>query len=611
MSSFRERSFGTIAAIVIILAAWSALLLLLWNINRGFDVTDESNLLYLYRHPDAFLERRSLHHFGFVRLFVPASIDHLITYRLIKLAGLVGLTGAFTLVLVAWVERRFKFMSGGMPGPVVLVHFMMIGSFLAYCHGSQTLSYNDILTFCLFVVAVVLLSLDLIPPRWSRASWNFLISFPAGAIFLLAFFTKWSSGILLAAYFCLFVVFVSADRTRQAILTSLAGALCGAAAFALIVTDAGVGTTLSFSKLFTALGDQASVREHGGPAELLLRYVETTVGRLAELVRSPAGLAVLALPPLAMVIRAATDDSARQRLLAGVLVIAILTSLAIVVSASAIWIPNQTHWFHRYKIADAQTFATMFAMLAAWCCVPALSKVVERRQLVLFLVATMAIAALPAVGAVGTNNPLLTQFIRHMGPMFAALALLTAFLGLAGRWRPFAPVICAAMALLSTAQLFSTVLLHPYRLARPGIEQTVAVTAPAHMAGLRVDADTHAFIVALLDQSQRAAGPMAGKPMLAMFDLTGAVYILDAVSVGHIWHDSSASIEVICERLRSDPNVGARPRLIALDRELPAGIVQCLAWSGVDIGAYVQGADIQLAPKGNGSGRLRLLVPRD
>jgi hypothetical protein len=605
-----ERTLCRISAVVIILCAWAVLLLLLWNINRGFDLTDEANLLYLYRHPDAFLERRQLHHFGIVRALVPPPFDHVLTYRVIKLIGFISLTPILAIVLSKWVERHFEFLSSYMLHPIVLAHFMTIGSFLAYCHGSQTLSYNDVITFCLLGVAIVLLSIDLIPPGWSRSSWNYLVSLPIGGILVLAFFTKWSSSVLLTAYYCLFVVFINADRSPRAIAASLVGALCGVAMFTIALTDAGFGTKLSFSKLFTALADQASVREHGGAQKLLLQYVEMTANSLAELLRSPTVAAVLVLPLIAVGTRATIHNTAQRRFFVSTLGIAILVSLVVVVKELPIWVRDGAHWFNRFKIADPHTFAAVFAALAAWFCLPAASKNADRRRLVLFLSATAMIATLPAVGAIGTNNALLTQFIRHMGPLFAVVALLAAFLSFAGRWRPFAAVVCAAMALLGTAQLYSTLLLHPYRLARPGIEQTVAIPAPHHMAGLRVDADTHAFISALLDQSQRAAGSMAGVPMLAMFDLAGVVYILDAVSVGYFWHYSGASVEVICDRLLADPNVGAKPRLITLDRDLPVGVVQCLRRSGLDIASYIEVADIQLAPRGNGTGRLRLLVPR-
>ena len=596
---------------IMILCAWSALLLLLWNLNRGFDLTDESVLLYLYRHPDAFLERHPLHHFGFISAFVPSSLDHFLTYRLIKLAGFISLTAAFALVLSKWIERRFEFLSDYLPPPIPLVHFLTLGSFMAYCHGSQTLSYNDFITFCLLGVSIVLLSIDLAPPQWSRLSWNFLVSMVAGAIFVLAFFAKWPSGILLSAYFCLFVILCNADRRWQAILASIGGALSGTIVFAIAVTDAGFGTILSFSKLFAALADQAYVQAHGGPAEVLRRYAETTANRLGELVGNPASIAALVLPLVVMVIRATVADNPRRRLLVGILGAATLASLVVTAIELPIWARNHEVWFNRFKIADMQTFAVLFAMFAACCCVPAAGKKVNRRRLVLFLSATAMIAALPAVGSIGTNNPLLTQFIRHMGPLFAAMALLTAFLGFAGQWRPFASVVCAAVALLSTAQLFSTLLFHPYRLARPGTEQTIAIAAPYHMAGLRVDAETHAFITALLDQTQRAAGRTAGMPMLAMFDLPGVVYILDAVSIGLPWHDSGASIEVTCDRLLADPRTRAKPRLVALDRDLPAPIVQCLGRGGLDLRAYTEIANIPLAPRRSGTGRLRLLIPPD
>src|ERR1041384_3985110 len=115
MPASQERVFCRIAAVVMVVCAWSALLLLLWNLDRGFDFTDEANLLYLYRHPDAFLESRQLQHFGFIRALVPDSFDHVVIYRSIKLAGLIGLTAAFGLVLGRWAARRFGFLSGYLP----------------------------------------------------------------------------------------------------------------------------------------------------------------------------------------------------------------------------------------------------------------------------------------------------------------------------------------------------------------------------------------------------------------------------------------------------------------------------------------------------------------
>ena len=47
-------------------------------VDRGFDLTDESFLLYLYRHPKAFQDRLYWQHFGLVSALLPASLDHVI-----------------------------------------------------------------------------------------------------------------------------------------------------------------------------------------------------------------------------------------------------------------------------------------------------------------------------------------------------------------------------------------------------------------------------------------------------------------------------------------------------------------------------------------------------
>jgi hypothetical protein len=146
-----------------VVSAWGALALLIWNLDRGFDLTDESFLLYLYRHPDSFLDSLYFQHSRLIRALVPSSLDHIIYYRLIKFVALIAFTGVFSVVFAAWVTRRFEFLATYSIRPIVLFHFLLIGSFLCYCHGSQTLSYNDLVTLCLLSVATACFSLDSSP----------------------------------------------------------------------------------------------------------------------------------------------------------------------------------------------------------------------------------------------------------------------------------------------------------------------------------------------------------------------------------------------------------------------------------------------------------------
>ena len=611
-SAARTRIVRAAPAIVIGLSAWCALLLLIWNIDRGFDLTDESFLLYLYRHPGAFQDRLYWQHFGVVSTLLPASLDHVITYRIIKLAGLLAMSGMFAIVLHRWIARRHDGLADHGLHPVVLVHFLALGAFLAYCHGSQTLSYNDFTTFCLLAAAIALIAIDLCPPGFNDARWNFLFSSVAGAILVPQFFAKWPAGVLLAVFILAFSSLLAAGRWR-ALAISIAGAVCGAALMAFLTTDAGVGRLFSLANLFAAINDPSGRSDHRGPAELLLQYAATSIQRLIDLLRDPAAAAVLILPVATLVVRAATRGTRAQGAWTTVLAVASLVALVVFAATIALRGGDGVVWFDRFRIADLQTFLVLFAFAGACCCVPFLPDTMSRRSAVMFLAVVALIALLPAVGAIGTNNALLTQFIRHMAPLFAALAMLTMLLGFAGRWRPFAPVVCAVVAVLSTAQLFVTLLYHPYRLARPGTEQTVVLAEPPHMRGLKVDAPTADFVRTLLADSQRAVGLTAGVPVLALFDSPGALYILDAIAVGHPWHlpGNAAMDKATCDRVKADPLTSARLRMIVLDRDqLSPDMMECLRQARIDLTAYNEVARIAIPAPLHGQQMLRLLVPR-
>ena len=84
-----------LSSAAIMVAAWGMLLLLVWNLDRGVDLTDEANLLYNYRHPDALLNLSYQQHFRIVRALVAPAFDNIYYYRLLKLIALIGLTAPF------------------------------------------------------------------------------------------------------------------------------------------------------------------------------------------------------------------------------------------------------------------------------------------------------------------------------------------------------------------------------------------------------------------------------------------------------------------------------------------------------------------------------------
>jgi hypothetical protein len=594
---------------IIIASACGALLLLIWDLDRGLDLTDESTLLYFYRHPDAFLERIYQHHFRLVSALIPSSWDHVLAYRWIKLLSLLAATAMFAVVCAQWIARRLGPLADYSLDPLTLFFFLSIGTLLSYCHGSQTLSYNDLVTIALLAVATAGFALD--PAAQGAVSHRkrFLVSCAVGCILLMTFFVKWPSAILLLCYYLLFAGVVASERRPRALLASFLGTICGTLLAAFVMTDLGIGGVFSFAHLDTALSDPANLGPHRDIAALLAMYAQTSVSRLVALLRSPPALALVALPVIAVLARVYLQDGRTRRIVLWALVLIAAVMIASVRDLPS-WEMRDVQWFDRFHVAELQVFAAALAWLAAWACLPVISPAMPRAALVVVLAATGLIAALPAVGAIGTNNPPLTQFIRHMAPLFAAMAMTAALLGAAARWPPLSFVAGAAIAAITTAQLAVVVLLHPYRLVGPAAEQTVKLTAPPHLAGLKVDAATYAFIGDLLAAASRAVGDTTGMPMLAMFDIPGVVYILDGIAIGFPWFPAGDD-EVTCDRIQADPASRSGARLIALDRdELPPRIIECLKRAGIDLTSFVEVARIPL-PYGGRPGRsLRLLVPR-
>ena len=608
-SSHRIVSFG--GAGVIVACTWAAIGLLIWNLDRGFDLTDEAHLLYLYRHPDTFSPRLYWQYQSLINAVVPASLDHVLFYRLIKFLALLAATAAFAAVLARWIKYRFSFFSEYGLSPIAFIHFLVLASLFAFCHGAQTLSYNDVVTVLVLLAVSALIVADLtFIARRSLVS-VFVLSFFAGALLVPLAFTKYPTAILLSLYCLVFLATLGTQHGRRFASYGVVGVFCGALSLALASTDFGTGTLFSFEKLLRAASDPVNAQDHGGVNQLLSFYLQTSIQRLSELIRSPAVAALVTLPIIAMVVRSQTAVST-GRVATRVFAVALLCCFVAAAVEMALAAAHNASWFHRYKLADLHSFLAVFALLGAVIALPAAAQDAGRKNVVAAIVASAVLGSLAVVCAVGTNNPLLTQFIRHMAFVFAALALLTALLGFAGRLPAFAPGVCAAVAILTTAQLYVTMLLYPYRLAHPASHQNMELESPPFLKRLKVDPPTYAFINKLVADVRLALGGTRNLPMLAMYDIPGVVYLLDGVAVGSTWFLAGPHmVETTCRQVAADPLSGQRLRLIALDRGIPSEVIACLRSRGIDLNSYREFAHIDLPGESNANRTLRLLTQGD
>lgn len=268
-----QRIISLAGAGVIVACTWAAIGLLIWNLDRGFDLTDEAHLLYLYRHPDTFSPRLYWQYQSLINAVVPSYLDHVLFYRLIKFLALLGATVIFAAVLARWIKYRCSFLSGYGLSPVAFIHFLALASLFAFCHGAQTLSYNDVVTVLVLVGVSALIVADVtFAERRSLVS-VFVLSFFAGALLVPLAFTKYPTAILLSLYCLVFFATVGAQHGWRFALYGVAGVFGGALSLALVSTDIGTGTLFSFDKLFRAASDPVNTQDHGGVDQLLSFYL--------------------------------------------------------------------------------------------------------------------------------------------------------------------------------------------------------------------------------------------------------------------------------------------------------------------------------------------------
>ena len=143
--------------------------------------------------------------------------------------------------------------------------------------------------------------------------------------------------------------------------------------------------------------------------------------------------------------------------------------------------------------------------------------------------------ALPFAAALGTSNPIGVNVILNMGPWFCLLWSLFAFVGL--RLRSWSATVAgvAVVGGFALVQVFSGVLIHPYRLNGGILRQVVPTRIGSPATQLRLDPETHKFF----NEIRRLADDCGLKPgddVVALYSMPGVVFALGARSPVIPWY---------------------------------------------------------------------------
>lgn len=517
-------------AATVLTAGW--VLAAVFMLDRGFDTTDEGFYLLSYRWWDSttrvFTGNQYL--YGPVFELLGWSVPGL---RVVRIISLVLVHATFGWAFMSWLRTRRPTASPSKGWEVAGTLVVTAVAGITYGWLPASPGYNDpVLLGSLLLASVVLWSLRVVvggaPLPVSAAA---CVGPPVVAMIL----AKWVAVLATLPFLAVVGVLALHAAGARGWLRYLAAVVLSTTLSALLVQV--LLTPLpALTRQVVSLSLSVS-EDDGSLAKLLRYYTETTLSMLRDaLTATIASLLVAAV--IAVVLRVvglrALVPAILLAPLAGMYVyigprqmlpggggaatpryVALLVSLSIVVLV-AVTVDGLLHHRSNQPHSDAEVSSPR----------------PSGRTPDVYVVAMLLL--LPAVQALGTNNPFFYLSINQFGCWAALLvaACTATRLTLTGRWLVVSATACAVVIAVTSG--VDGMLRHPYRTV--GFEQaTTRVGGPGSIGDLRVDATT----ASRFREVEAAVGDLpTGTPVVAFDHMPGVVLLLGGRSVGEAWYDS-------------------------------------------------------------------------
>ncbi len=557
----------------------ATLTLVVWGMNKGFDITDEGYYMLLYAHPEDAHRVPYAYHLLLESLLGWVNPGP-ITFRVLRLLLTISATLVFSWGFWRWVRSRTNGLTTEMGGLVTVFPYLAMGSFVSYTFGPQTISYNHLNDFFLLASAGVVFYLlaGQQASHGGRAQ-QYAVTWGLGLLGSLHFLVKFSSAVLFLGCACAVLLWALPGRTLPqrgwATLVVVAGFCSGLVVLCLLVP--GVYTWMrAFPSIYSI---QASSEPHH-PALALLRYGHNIVDGLWEIGKRLAVFWVLLFLLARHVCRASsTRDLVHRHVLTVAFIGLCLFFLYESYETSfRVIVPHQAT--PRQSLAYGAVVLSLMAigLASQWNGMPRprLAMRVAPDQL-----ACVFLGILPFIGAVGTGNHVMVQLLFHLGAWFALVLLL--FVKIA----PHTPCVGVLTFFLWVPVLFSQVhfvqrfLLFPYRLPTNLFEQRYPLSGDTPAGGLLTDRET-AELVNEINAVLGRGGFRRGDPIMALYDMSGLVYLTGGRAPGTLWFSSRRDqLSSNCRALRlADLRRSPKPVLL-VSRPLFRKSVDCLREVGV------------------------------
>jgi hypothetical protein len=481
-------------------------------IPRGIDLTDESYYIVASLYPKQYLVTST--DFQLITGPLLAVVHHVWALRLIDLVALLGASILFATAFLKTSPALFGIHFRGYDRLAVGAT-IVAGALLPSVYTEQTPGYDQLTFWILLCNSSLLLMLAArtFPRRVEPAVWAMV-----GVLVWLQVLVKWPA-VVAALPLLALALWRTGTRPRNMLMCALF--VISGFALALIVTDIFVPVATLLDGLRKGGTVTTTYQRHGigyllGQYLLQLRHLTATMVRAYWYLLSAAVVGVV----LCAVKRSA-------RLMALVLAggLCLVTPVLILIGRARGGVAPYLSIVARSSVLPAYV---AFAVVAGVTAHIARRRFTVNRK-VLF---TCSLLLMPFLSAIGTDNYIWTNALFAATPWVAAALVLThdAF-GAVARY-PLRGLAFAFSTLIAFTAVDGT-WSNPYRQA-PLSQDTITVTIPGPLSGLRVDPDTNSFLEAVRAQVL-ASSSGHDSTMVQWAEVPGALVAAGLMQPYRVW----------------------------------------------------------------------------
>ena len=511
-----EKHGYSIVSIFTAVVSLSILAIIIWGTNKGFDLTDEG--LYLLKYQD---HQESLAYYSQFHVIVSNLFGWMeptiLNLRIARLILTLVSTFIMTFGVVSWLKAYYKIKIKPITG-ILIYNIVLIGSFLSYTFGAQSLSYNHLISFCLLISSgFIFIALR----KYKASGIKFILNFLAGIFTGIAVFIKITSAIPFILIVTVYIYFYCKNINCRGSLISITSIYGGFAGF-IIIYFLFISSLPDYLQGLSEITKASTLETSDHTLGFFFKDTILTILKIIEY--SIFAIIILSffylLQNVLNAIKAKQINFFSWKFILKFFSLPVLAVMAYLLYDKVLY------------LQFAGPFLLIFIFAPSIMLLNYLKKRTNRALSYQFWSTSILLFIIPFIGAFGSNNGLIINSIYFAGFWFAGLIIIY-YKQLITRQSLL--VIIFILSIICILSFSKNYIKDPYR-QLPLTKQTEKITQLPNGKHILVDPVTKTYLTEIY-ATLNANGFSKHTPIIGTYKIPGIIYLVDGTAPGSIiWY---------------------------------------------------------------------------